>query len=276
MTTTVKNVLIADGNRRFCGWLQQKIEAQPNLAYLGSVHDGRTALLEMERLEPDLVILGLILPHLDGFAVMEEAREKGIKTKFLLVTAFNGEEFPKQAVRHGADGFVIKPFQWAVFIEQIEALLDTESLSKTGEKGKTAAETDDMDDLIRLALDDAAVESLIGDRITELGIPAHYKGYRYLKDAIAMVVYDVELLGLVTKVLYPTIANTHQSTAAKVERSMRYAIEAAWSRGDVDVLHKAFGYSVDPERGRPSNSSFVAKIADEIRLQLRAEGMPLI
>lgn len=286
MGAKVRTVLIADGNKEFCLSLQQQVQAEPDLTCVGVVHDGRSALQEIERLGPDLVILDLVLPYLDGLAVLEQAQAMNLRSKFLVVTALGTDDFLRRSLQLGADCFLMKPLEWEILMKRIRETLDG-TFGKTGTKdqskqGLTRGKSgqiaehpidyfDQSEDLVALALGNTLVDRMIAKRITELGVPAHYNGYRYLKDAIAMVIYDVELLGQMTKVLYPTVAKNHQSTSVKVERSMRHAIETAWSRGDVEILHQAFGYSVDANRGRPSNSSFIAKIADDIRLKLRAE-----
>ncbi|NMB23970.1 MAG: sporulation transcription factor Spo0A [Firmicutes bacterium] len=274
MGAKAQTVLIVDGNRQFCLLLQQEIQKEPDLVCVGVVHDGRSALREIDRLDPDLVVLDLVLPYLDGLAVLEQAREMDIESKFLVVTAFGTDDFLKRSLRLGADCFLMKPLEWEILIKHIRETIHGGKIAKD-EDEQIAEHSGITENMITDALGNTLVERMIAERITELGVPAHYKGYRYLKDAIAMVIYDVELLGQMTKVLYPTVAKNHQSTSAKVERSMRHAIETAWSRGDMEILHRAFGYSVDANRGRPSNSSFVAKIADDIRLELRAKGEDL-
>lgn len=260
MGSTALRVLIADSNREFCAFLQQRIDQEPDLICVGTVHDGRSALLQIGQLSPDVVILDLVLPHLDGLGVLERAKQAGMSSKFLILTAFGTDDFLERALRLGADCFLMKPVESTVLVKRIRE-------TAGGPKEKVS---DRPGDLLVDEVDSIIVERMVAQRITEIGVPAHYKGYRYLKDAIAMVIHDVELLGQVTKVLYPAVAKNHKSSPEKVERAMRHAIETAWSRGDVDVLHRAFGYSVDANRGRPSNSSFVAKIADEIRLELKA------
>ncbi|NLJ86559.1 MAG: sporulation transcription factor Spo0A [Firmicutes bacterium] len=250
-------VLVVDGDRGFSALLQERIGEEADLLFVGAVHDGRSALVEIVRLNPDIVILDLVLPHLDGLGVLERAKAAGLTSKFVILTAFGSESFVDTASRLGADCFLLKPCDLSVLMQRVRETA-RDYLSGAGRHVGQDAES-------------IAMEGLIAQRMTEIGIPAHYKGYRYLKDAIAMVIKDVSLIGQVTKVLYPTIAENHDSSPARVERAMRHAIETAWSRGDIDVLYKAFGYSVDANRGRPTNSSFIAKIADEIRLEMRAK-----
>ena len=260
MESGITRIMLIDDNREFCALLQEWIAKEPDFVCVGVAHDGRTAVNKIPKLNPDLVILDLVLPHLDGLGVLECMRQKGITSKFLILTAFGTDHFLENALKLGADCFVMKPFEPSVLMRRIREIAHR----KSGEPWARQ---------VRLTngLDKAVVEEMIAQRITEIGIPAHYKGYRYLKDAIAMVVDDVGLLDQVTKVLYPAIAQRNHTSPEKAERAMRHAIETAWSRGDVEVLHRTFGYSVDANRGRPTNSSFIAKLADEIRLELRTQ-----
>lgn len=255
-------VMLVDDNREFCDLLQDLIAKEPDLICVGVVHDGRSAVKKIPLLNPDLVILDLVLPHLDGLGVLERMRDAGVASKFLVLSAFGADHFLENARKLGADSFVMKPFDAETLIRRIRDVISKDSGDvPTGHQ-----------DTLTLQQEQAIVEKMIAKRLTEIGVPAHYKGYRYLKDAISMVVGNPELLDQVTKALYPSVAERNSTSAGKVERAMRHAIETAWSRGDVDVLHRTFGYSVDASRGRPTNSSFIAKLADQVRLELRVQG----
>ncbi|NMB11526.1 MAG: sporulation transcription factor Spo0A [Firmicutes bacterium] len=255
-------ILIVDDNREFCILLQDWIAKEPDLVCVGTIYDGRTAVKKIPEMNPDIVILDLVLPHLDGLGVLERMRQMGVTSKFLILSAFGADHFVETALKLGADSFVMKPFEPPVLMQRIREIVRQAAITDIGAH----------QDSLTVQQEKAVVEEMIAHRITEIGIPAHYKGYRYLKDGISMVIDDVELLGQVTKVLYPAIAERNKTSPEKVERAMRHAIETAWSRGDVEVLHRTFGYSVDASRGRPTNSSFIAKLADQIRLELRAKG----
>ncbi|NMB45915.1 MAG: sporulation transcription factor Spo0A [Firmicutes bacterium] len=252
--------MLVDDNKEFCALLQDWIAREPDLVCVGIVHDGRTAVRKIPELAPDVVILDLVLPHLDGLGVLEHMKRTGVTSKFLILSAFGADHFLETALRLGADSFVMKPFDPPILMQRIREITDHSGVFKGRQHMLTAQQKK------------AIIEDMIAQRITEIGIPAHYKGYQYLKDAIFMVVDNPERLGQVTKVLYPAIAKRNKTSPDKVERAMRHAIETAWSRGDMDVLHRTFGYSVDANRGRPTNSSFIAKIADQIRLELKMKG----
>lgn len=262
MDGVATRVLLVDDNREFCSLLQEWIAKESDLICIGVIHDGRTAVRKIPELAPDVVILDLVLPHLDGLGVLERMRQIGVTSKFLILSAFGADHFLETALKLGADSFVMKPFEPPVLMQRIREIVRDDS----------AIGGAHQQDMLSRQQEKAVIEEMIAYRITEIGIPAHYKGYRYLKDAISMVIEDVELLGQVTKGLYPAIAERHNTSPDKVERAMRHAIETAWSRGDMEVLHKTFGYSVDANRGRPTNSSFIAKLADQIRLELKARG----
>lgn len=251
----VTRVMVVDDNKEFCRLLQACLEREPGLEFVGAVHDGQTAIKVLPQRQPDLVILDLIMPNLDGLGVLERMKKLGLRSKFIVLSAFGQEEFLHSALELGADYFIMKPFDMQVLLQRIHQLVD-ENNRRPGWQVRPVA-----------------IEERIARQITQLGVPAHYKGYRYLKDAIAMVVENIDLLGQVTKCLYPTIAARHKTSPDKVERAMRHAIETAWSRGNIDVLNETFGYSVDINRGRPTNSSFIAKIADKIRLELKSGRM---
>ena len=260
MVDGATRVLVVEDNREICAFLQAWINDAPDMVCVGTVYDGRTALQQIVELDPDVVSLDVILPQIDGLAVLEEMRKQRLKSRCVILTAFGAEDFMAKALELGADSFVIKPFDPSRLLQRIREAVQGEGMGQGRRERKGPAWQRQ-----------AAVEELIARRLTELGVPAHYKGYRYLKDGISLVIDDVELLARVTKVLYPVIAKRHRTSPEKVERAMRHAIETAWSRGDVEVLNRTFGYSVDANRGRPTNSSFIAKLADQIRLELRTK-----
>ncbi len=260
MTDDAIRVLIVDDNKEICTFLKAWINKAPDMVCVGTVHDGLTAVKKVVELKPDVVILDLVLPHIDGLAVLEEMERQRITSKFVILTALGGEDLVERALDLGAHCFVTKPFEPSLLLQRIREAVRGDSAGEGGPEIRCS-----------FRQRQAVIEELIARRLTELGVPAHYKGYRYLKDGISLVIEDAELGSRVTKVLYPVIAKRHRTSPEKVERAMRHAIETAWSRGDVEVLHRTFGYSVDANRGRPTNSSFIAKLADQIRLELKTK-----
>ncbi|MBX6378149.1 MAG: sporulation transcription factor Spo0A, partial [Clostridia bacterium] len=197
-------------------------------------------------------ILDIIMPHLDGIGVLEglSSTVHGPKPRIILLTAFGQEAITQRAVDLGADYYVLKPFNLEVLGNRIRQMLNDHHPSAVV----------DVKNL------DVEVTNLIHD----IGIPAHIKGYLYLREAILLVVQRVEYLGAVTKELYPAIAKKYGTTPSRVERAIRHAIEVAWSRGNVEAIHRIFGHTVSSERGKPTNSEFIAMLADRMRMHLRS------
>lgn len=240
------------GNSTFSSALTEKVQSVPDLELVDYVTDGALALQRCEELNPDVLVLELILPHLDGLEVLKTVKGEGSDTKVIVVSCFGQEQLLQLAMELGADYFIMKPFDLDVFVQRIRMIVTPEGMPRVR-----------LDRRLQL-------EEMITREMSRIGVPPHYKGYRYLKDAIAMVVEDAELLMAVTKKLYPRVAARYNTTGNKVERAIRHAIETAWSRGNIEVLNKEFGYSVDMRKGKPTNSSFIATLADKIRLNLRA------
>ena len=245
-------ILVADDNREFCDLLAQYIQSQTDFKLVGTAQNGRQVLEMVQSENPDVVVLDIIMPHLDGIGVLEQLNGLGLakRPKIIMLTAFGQESIAQRVVALGADYYILKPFDLAVLAKRIRQIA-------SGQPIKPAqAEARSLD-----------VE--VTDVLHEIGIPAHIKGYLYLREAICLVVQRVELLGGVTKELYPTIAKRYQTTPSRVERAIRHAIEVAWNRGNVDVIHSLFGHTINSDRGKPTNSEFIAMVADKLRMELR-------
>jgi len=203
------------------------------------------------------------MPHLDGLAVLERLREikKGVLPNVIMLTAFGQEDVTKKAVELGASYFILKPFDMENLgnhIRQVSGNTNTFTRkSTTSYRSQTEQKPKNLD---------ASITSIIH----EIGVPAHIKGYLYLREAISMVYNDIELLGSITKVLYPDIAKKYNTTASRVERAIRHAIEVAWSRGNIDSISSLFGYTVSMSKAKPTNSEFIAMVADKLRLEHKA------
>ncbi len=244
-------VLVA-GNSSFSTNVVGKLQSTPGLVLVDHVSDGVTALQVCQDLKPGVLLLEMILPRLDGFGVLKAIKANPAAPKVVVVANPGQEQLLLLAMDLGADYFILKPFDLDALMRRIQMLATPEGMP-------------------RVKLDyNLQLEEMITREISRIGVPAHYKGYRYLKDAIAMVVADTELLMAVTKQLYPRVAVRYNTTGNKVERAIRHAIETAWSRGNIEVLNREFGYSVDMRKGKPTNSSFIATLADKIRLRLKA------
>lgn len=256
------SVVIADDNREFCELLRDSMQGESDLEVVGVVHHG-VELLEFLASRPvDVVVLDIIMPHLDGIGVLERLAGVPDRPKVIVLTAFGQETMTQKALELGADYYVLKPFNLKVLADRIRQL---------GSAGKGAA--DDAAPKSGTRVPVAPVRHLdveVTNIIHEIGIPAHIKGYLYLREAILMVVNRVDLLSGVTKELYPAIATKYKTTPSRVERAIRHAIEVAWSRGNIDVINSIFGHTVNRERGKPTNSEFIAMVADRLRMQIKA------
>ena len=247
------NVAIADDNERILDMLGEIIEQDQDLNLIGKADNGEDIYHLIKEKKPDVVLL-------DGLSVMEKVNMDEQITKrpeFIIVTAVGQERITEDAFRKGASYYVMKPFHNDMILSRIKDAGNGERKNSSESESRNAVSKKQEYNL----------ETRVTDMIHEIGIPAHIKGYHYLRDAIIMAVDDMDVLNAITKVLYPTIAKMHQTTASRVERAIRHAIEVAWSRGKLDTLDELFGYTVSNGKGKPTNSEFIALIADTIRLE---------
>ena len=256
------NVAIADDNERILNLLEEIVNSDSELHVVGKANNGEDMCQIIKNQEPDVVLLDLIMPKMDGISVMEQINsDKTIRKRpeFIVVTAIGQERITEDAFRKGAHYYIMKPFHNDMIINRIKG---AKSLGTTETKllesvGDTRVEKEEN------------LEHCVTNMLHEIGIPAHIKGYHYLRDSILMAVEDMDVLNAITKVLYPTVAKQHQTTASRVERAIRHAIEVAWSRGKLDTLEELFGYTVSNGKGKPTNSEFIALIADTIQLKYK-------
>lgn len=259
---TVK-VAIADDNEEMLKILGQVIAETSDLEVVGTAVNGEETFSLIRDKEPDIVLLDIIMPHFDGLQVMRMVREdSGIKKipAFIIISSVGKEYVTKDAFDMGAVYYFMKPFNNDALIEKIRSIKDSRKAKKTQQQ--TSLFTQDNQ-----AVNDRNLESDITAIIHDIGIPAHIKGYQYLRDSIMLAVTDAEVINSITKILYPTIAKKYQTTASRVERAIRHAIEVAWNRGNTDTLNDLFGYTISNGKGKPTNSEFIALISDKIRLE---------
>lgn len=262
MSNSQIRVVIVDDNQDFCEVVAEYIRAQSDMEVAAVAYNGVDGLKKILALRPDVVILDIIMPHLDGLGVLERlnAEVRDWRPKIIVLTAIGQEAMARRVVDLGADYYIVKPFDMEVMVERIRQVFRETCPAgprRTGEAfGEVRRGPADMD---------AEVTKIIH----EIGIPANIRGYQYLRDAIIFVMNEMNLLGSVTKVLYPRIAEKHNTTPSRVERAIRHAIEVAWSRGNIELLNEIFGHTVDVEKGKPTNSAFIARIADKLRIELK-------
>lgn len=257
------SVAIVDDNERIVNLLETILKEDNDVEVVGKADNGIDALTIIKEKTPDVVLLDLIMPKLDGLGVLEKVHHNAEFKKtpaFIVVTAIGQEGVTENAFELGASYYIMKPFDNNIILSRIKQI-----------KGETKL----VDNHRVSTLENKAgymernLETDVTNIIHEIGVPAHIKGYQYLRDAIMMSVNDSEMLNSITKLLYPSIAKQHKTTPSRVERAIRHAIEVAWSRGKMDTIDDLFGYTVSNGKGKPTNSEFVALIADKIRLEYK-------
>ncbi|MBU5426652.1 sporulation transcription factor Spo0A [Tissierella pigra] len=266
-------VVIADDNREFSDILTRFISSYDDFQVVGTAKDGIEALEVIERENPEVLILDIIMPHLDGLEVLERLRESSSfnsnrQPKVIVLSAVGQDKITQRAIELGAHYYVVKPFDFQVFIKRLKQVvgIDNTIIYSKETTESYMSNVPNIPSKINIA-GEKNLEAKITKIIHEIGIPAHIKGYLYLREAIFMVIEDMDFLGAITKELYPNIAIKFNTTPSRVERAIRHAIEVAWTRGKIDTINRLFGYTVSNNKGKPTNSEFIALIADKLRLE---------
>ena len=244
-------VLIADGSEDFCAQLSAALQ-NGGYQVIGTAIDGNSAIEQLKAVLPEVLVLDLMLPKADGLAVLNSLPREKRPRVLLLLSALATDYVASAAAAAGADYLMLKPCRAQTVAIRVGEILEAE---RSAAKKRQSQEPD--------------IETLVTNVIHEIGVPAHIKGYQYLREAIIIAVGDMEVINAITKVLYPQVAKTFCTTPSRVERAIRHAIEVAWDRGDLDTLQRFFGYTVSNTKGKPTNSEFIALIADRLQLQLR-------
>ncbi len=265
------NVAIADDNEKMVGKLTDLVRSEPDFQVIGTAGNGEDVLRLIREASPDIVLLDLIMPKMDGLSVMEKVREDATlkkKPAFIVITAVGHESVTEDAFRLGANYYIMKPFDDSLVRNRIRVIGGKRT--ENGKKRPAESGAISQEEYIKRNL-----ENDVTVMIHDMGVPAHIKGYQYLRDAIILSVEDMDMLNSITKILYPTIAKKHQTTSNRVERAIRHAIEVAWSRGNMDTIDAMFGYTVNSGKGKPTNSEFIALLADRIRLDYKKKSYRL-
>jgi two-component system response regulator (stage 0 sporulation protein A) len=252
-------VILADDNREFAELLKEHLMSQGDIEVIGVAHHGGEVIDMIKQRVPDVLVLDIIMPHLDGLGVLEQIQQMNLQPvpKVIMLTAFGQENITQRAVELGASYYILKPFDLDVLthrIRQMKGISGKASFVKTSQVSMPSPRANNLD-------------ANITNVIHEIGVPAHIKGYLYLREAISMVYNEVDLLGAITKSLYPRIAEKYNTTPSRVERAIRHAIEVAWSRGNMDSIRSLFGYTINVSKAKPTNSEFIAMVADKLRIE---------
>lgn len=276
MKNSIK-VLLADDNREFCDIISKYLEKQDDMEVVGIANDGIEVLDMVPKIKPDVIVLDIIMPHLDGLGVLERLNNLDLEQppKIIVLSAVGQDKITQRAIALGADYYMVKPFDMEVFTKRIrEVVLGLSpdlgapvfSVSQSAQSFQASIPALNR----RVYERQSSIEADVTNIIHEIGVPAHIKGYHYLREAILLVISDMDLLGGITKELYPMIAKKFNTTPSRVERAIRHAIEVAWNRGRVETINRIFGYTVHDEKGKPTNGEFIAMIADRLRLQIKS------
>lgn len=247
-------VLIADSAEEFCSALSAALQRSDGFQVVGTAGDGEQAIRMIGERKPDILVLDLMLSKQDGFSVLKSMANMERRPVTLATSTFLTEYVSSAAAGLGVKYLMLKPCDMSALVERLEEIRGGESPRTTGPR----------------RLDKTGIESMVTGIIHEIGVPAHIKGYQYLREAIIIAVNDMDVINAITKVLYPQVAKAFQTTPSRVERAIRHAIEVAWDRGDLDTLQRFFGYTVSNTKGKPTNSEFIALIADKLQLQLKS------
>ena len=252
---TILKVVIADGDEVVARELREALERDGGYAVTGCTGDGETVLEMVHQNDVDVLIMDPILARLDGIGVLSALAEENRMPTVLVTSSFTSGYLNRKMAEFGVGCFMLKPCRIGNVVQNLNMLRLTQ---QDGQPENTLA---------------GQVETLVTGVIHEIGVPAHIKGYQYVRYAIILAVQDMDVINSITKTLYPKVAEQFGTTPSRVERAIRHAIEVAWDRGDLETLQHYFGYTVSNTKGKPTNSEFIALIADKLQLQLRASGL---
>ena len=253
-------VVVADDNAQLRETIQAFLCQQEGIEVLGTAANGIEAIKLIEESEPDVLICDMIMPQMDGYAVLERLSEMNLKRRpgVIALTALGRDDFVARAVNLGVCYYMIKPFDYMLLTQRVyEAAGAGIQAERIGDRMRREREVDPAESL----------EERIANLFLTVGIPAHIKGYQYLREAVKMVIDNPDLMGRITKELYPGIAHRFGTTSSKVERAIRHAIEVAWNRGRIEALDEAFGRNVCSLDDKPTNGEFIALVSDRLRVR---------
>lgn len=264
-------ILIADDNADFAMTLVKYLEKEEDMEVIGIAKNGKEACDMVTNTQPDVLLLDVIMPYLDGIGVLEYINSSNIgkKPMCIMLSAVGQAKITQTAISLGAEYYVVKPFDIEVLIKRIKEIKNYKPTTAQNCYSNKENKVPYIDISENNKKDKEMLEALVTNIIHELGVPAHIKGYQYLREAIIMVTNNIDVINQITKQLYPEIARKFKTTPSRVERAIRHAIEVAWARGQQDAVESIFGYTISAAKGKPTNSEFIAMIADKLRLELK-------
>ena len=259
MTKGKTRILLADDNKDFCDVVEGYLDKQNDLEVIAVAYDGLDAYNKILEQKPDVAILDGIMPKLDGLGILEKLKAQPLEKSpaCIMLSGVTVEKITQRAMDLGAEYYMPKPFDMETLVSRIRMLTEPRTGAKNMKNGK-------------IEINQVGLETRVTNILHEIGVPAHIRGYHYMREAIMMAVGNIDVLNYITKELYPSIAKKCNTTPSRVERAIRHAIEVAWSRGKVDAIDSLFGYTINNHKGKPTNSEFIALIADRLRLELKA------
>lgn len=261
-------ILIADDNIDFVSTIVNYLNKEEDLEVIAVAKDGEEAFEKIMKVNPDVVLLDVIMPHMDGIGVLEKLNQEGKMVSCIMLSAVGQDKITAKAINLGAEYYIIKPFEIDLLIRRIREVSKPHKVEKTQYIAREIRQS--YINMENSSKKGNNLEALVTNIIHEVGVPAHIKGYQYLRDGIIMAVNDMDVINQITKSLYPDLAKKYKTTSSRVERAIRHAIEVAWSRGQVETVENIFGYTVNANKGKPTNSEFIAMIADKLRLELKS------
>ncbi len=258
-------VLLADDNKDFCDIVVNHLQKQEDIQIVAVAMDGIDAMNKIREHCPDVAIIDGIMPRLDGIGVLERLQKNSDMHQpiTIILSALSQDKVIQRALDLGASYYMVKPFDLDTLTQRIRQLMQERPAIKTGSVSFMASATPIQPQVFDL-------ETRVTNILHEIGVPAHIRGYHYMREAIIMSVNDMDVLNYITKELYPSIAKKCNTTPSRVERAIRHAIEVAWNRGKIDAIDALFGYTINNHKGKPTNSEFIALIADRLRLEQKA------
>lgn len=265
------SVLLADDCEEFAKTVKDYLDNQDGITVAGVAHDGREAFEMIKETKPDVVLLDMIMPYVDGLGVLKKIRNTDLEKEpvCMMLSGVGQERVTQRASEMGAQYFMLKPFELESLTERIREF-GTDEFG-VGQKGAEAAKYDNgiFINEAKKCYDREDLEMVVTGIIHEVGVPAHIKGYQFIRSAILMAIDNMEVINHITKQLYPDLAKQFKTTPSRVERAIRHSIEVAWNRGRTETMEKLFGYTINSDKGKPTNSEFIAMIADNVRLRMR-------